>query len=101
MLTVDRVKKMPITMAILKDIKDTYGIPEKVTADTLYGIECYSIWIYGLNVSKSELLTIANKHRTEAMRNGDDELDICDLVPCSDKSFMSLLDDITCLFKEL
>lgn len=101
MLTVERIKEMPITMSILKEIKETYGVPEKASANTLYGIECYEIRLYGLDVTYEQLRDITNKHRTDAMRDADDELDRCDVFCTKDINSVNLLTDITDIFKEL
>lgn len=101
MLTVERIKEMPITMAILKEIKETYGVPEKASANTLYGIECYEIRLYGLDVTYEQLRDIANKHRTDAMRDADDELDRCDVFISNDIRYIQIMDDITPIFEEI
>jgi len=101
MLTGERIIKMPISLAILKEIKETYGEAERVSADTSYGFECDSIWFYGIKANREQLREIANKHRTSEMINSDGEIDACDVTVMPDVTHVELLDDITEFYKEL
>lgn len=101
-LTCERVKKMPITMQVIKAIKEKYGVPEYAHAITLYGFECMSLNLYGINATTEQLMQVADQYRTDEMKEADeDTMDVCSVYVFNNPSLLKRLPSIVDVFKEV
>lgn len=102
-LTPERVKYMPISMQIIKAIKNKYGVPTRAFADTLHGIECSAIYIEGLNCTNTEIDDLVKQFKTENMLADDweTECDSCSIILIKPNQFSNVKTLITSLFEEV
>lgn len=102
-LTPERVKSMPISMRIIKAIKEKYGIPTRAFADTIHGIECSAIYVEGLPCTNKDIDTLIKPFKTESMLTDDweTECDSCSVILIKSNQFKSVKTLITSLFEEV
>lgn len=101
-LTCERVKKMPITMQVIKAIKEKYGVPEYAHATTMYGFECMTLGIYGIDATDDDVMQLADQFRTEEMKNEDDDrIDVCYVHVYRNPKYLEGLPSVVDVFREV
>ena len=102
-LTIEQVKRMPISMQIIKAIKDNFGVPTKAYATTVHGEEFNQLVLEGLDVKHQDLYKVVDQYRTEVMRldDWDAVCDPCVVISLPVGSRSDVPETITDLFKEI
>lgn len=102
-LTPERVKSMPISMQIIKAIKEKYGIPTRAFAKTRHGLECSVIYVEGINCNQIDLFNLVTKFKTKEMQEDDweAEYDTCSVICVNPKDYPNVNVFITSLFEEV